>query len=129
MMMKNVYSIALAALVLATTAAIAGETTPADKTPAKHEKDQATQDMTVIGTVAKHENKKKDGSTMMAWYILTDDEGKEVHLPKGKIEEFVGIKVKITGNGYITEKKRKTVRTLKSIATIEKVETAPAPAK
>ncbi len=127
--MKNVFSIALAAVVLATTGTMAEESTRPDKTPAKHENEQATQEMTVIGTVAKHENKKKDGSTMMTWYTLTDDEGKDVHLPKGKVEEFVGARVKVSGAGYITEKRGKTARTLKSIATIEKVETAPASAK
>lgn len=127
--MKKVYSIALAVLALTIAGAVAEEAAHADKTPAKHEKEQATQDMTAIGTVTKHENKKKDGSTLMTWYTLTDEEGKEVHLPKEKAGEFVGVRVKVTGTGYITEKKGKTVRTFKTVATIEKADAPAAPVK
>ena len=128
--MKKAYWIALAVLALAVTGAVAEEAAaPVEKVAPKHEKELATQEMTVVGTVTKHENKKKDGSPMMTWFTLLDEEGKEVRLPKGKAEEFVGSKVKVTGIGNSIEKKGKTVRAFKTIATIEKVDAPATPAK
>ena len=125
--MKKVYWIALAILASAATVTMAEEAAaPAPKEAAKPEKELVTQDMTSVGTVTKHENKKKDGTPMMTWFNLVDEEGKEVRLPKGKVEEFDGVKVKITGTGYTMEKKGKTVRAFKTITTIEKVEATPA---
>ena len=128
--MKKVYGIALAVLALAVNGAMAEDkAVMTEKPAAKVEKELVAQDMTIVGIVTKCENKKKDGSPMMTWYNLVDEEGKDVHLPKGKVEEFVDIKVKITGTGYSTEKKGKTVRAFKTITTIEKVDTPAAPAK
>lgn len=124
--MKKVYSIVLAVLALAITGAMAEEAAvPAEKAAKKPEKELVTQDMTIVGTITKCENKKKDGTPMMTWYNLVDEEGKEVRLPKGKVEEFAGAKVKVTGTGYSMEKKGKTIRAFKTITTIEKVD-APA---
>ncbi|MEI8140453.1 MAG: hypothetical protein WCI03_11375 [bacterium] len=125
--MKKVYSIALAVFALAVTGALAEEAAaPAEKAAPKPAKELVTQDMTIVGTVTKCENKKKDGTPMMTWYNLVDEDGKEVRLPKGKVEEFAGTKVKVTGDGYSMEKKGKTVRAFKTITTIEKVDTTPA---
>jgi hypothetical protein len=125
--MKKVYSIALAVFALAVTGALAEEAAvPAEKAAPKPAKELVTQEMTIVGTVTKCENKKKDGTPMMTWYNLVDEEGKEVRLPKGKVEEFAGTKVKVTGAGYSMEKKGKTVRAFKTITTIEKVDTPPA---
>ena len=122
--MKKVYSIALAVFTFAVAGALAEETNvPAEKHVTKDAKEMAAQDMTIVGTITKHENKKKDGTPMMTWFNLVDEEGKEVRLPKGKVDEFVGSKVKITGTGYSMEKKGKTVRAFKTITTIEKVDT------
>jgi hypothetical protein len=96
------------------------------------EKELAIQDMTITGTVIKMETKKKDGTPMMTWFRLVDEAGSEVRVPKGKIEEFVGCKVKVTGEGYVLEKKTKSMRAFKTITTIEKLQDAPiapAPAK
>jgi len=129
-MMKKIYWIALTVLALAASGTMAEEAAAPDKKPApKHETELATQDMTVIGTVTKCERLKKDGSPMMTWFNLVDDEGKEVRLPKGKVEEFVGSKVKVTGAGYSTKKRGKTVRAFKTIDTIDKVDTPATPAK
>ncbi len=123
-MMKKVYSIAMAVFTLAVSGTLAKEAAvPAEKPDAKPAKEIVLQDMTVVGTITKHENKKKDGSPLMTWFNLVDEEGAEIRLPKGKVEEFVGAKVKITGGGYSMEKKGKTVRAFKTITTIEKVET------
>lgn len=124
--MKKVYGIALAVLALAVTGAMAEETAaPAEKCAEKPAKELVSQDMTVVGTITKHENKKKDGTPMMTWFNLVDEEGQEVRLPKGKVDEYVGSKVKVTGTGYSMEKKGKTIRAFKTVATIEKVD-APA---
>jgi hypothetical protein len=121
--MKKSYVIALAVLALATTGVVAEETdVRPGKAAQKTEQEIVTQDMTVIGIVTKCENKKKDGTAMMTWFNLIDEEGKEVRLPKGKVEEFTGVKVKVSGAGYNTEKRGKPVRVMKSITTIEKVE-------
>lgn len=122
--MKKVYSLALATLILAVSGTMAEEkAAPADKPEMKPEKELAVTDMTAVGTVTKHENKKKDGSPMMTWFNLVDEEGKEIRLPKGKVEEYVDAKVKVTGTGYTMEKKGKSVRAFKTITTIEKIDT------
>ena len=121
--MKKMYSIALAVFTFAVAGAMAEETNvPDEKHVAKEAKEMATQDMTIVGTITKHENKKKDGTPMMTWFNLVDEEGKEVRLPKGKVEEFEEAKVKVTGTGYSVEKKGKTVRAFKTITTVEKVD-------
>jgi len=128
--MKKVYGIALTILALAVTGAMAEEAAvPAEKSAPKSPKELVTQDLTIVGTVTKCENKKKDGTPMMTWFNLIDEQGKEVRLPKGQVEEFAGTKVKITGTGYSMEKKGKTIRAFKTISTIEKVDTPAAPAK
>ncbi|MEI6169012.1 MAG: hypothetical protein WCS52_17670 [bacterium] len=124
--MKKVCGIALAVLALAVTGAMAEETAaPAEKGAETPAKELVSQDMTIVGTITKHENKKKDGTPMMTWFNLVDEEGQEVRLPKGKVDEYVGSKVKVTGTGYSMEKKGKTIRAFKTITTIEKVD-APA---
>ena len=124
--MNKVYGIALAVVALAITGARAeNAAVPADKVAEKPAKELATQDMTIVGTITKHENKKKDGTPMMTWFNLVDENGGEVRLPKGKVEEYLGAKVKVTGTGYSMEKKGKTIRAFKTITTIEKVD-APA---
>ena len=60
---------------------------------------------------------------MMTWFNLVDEEGKDVRLPKGKVEEFEGAKVKVTGTGYTVEKKGKAVRAFKTVTNIEKLDT------
>jgi hypothetical protein len=92
------------------------------------EKELAVQEMTITGTVAKMETKKKDGTPLMTWFRLVDEAGSEVRVPKGKIEEFVGCKVKVTGEGYTLEKKNKSMRAFKTITTIEKLQDAAVPA-
>jgi hypothetical protein len=65
---------------------------------------------------------------MMTWFRLVDEAGIEVRVPKGKIEEFVGCKVKVTGEGYTLEKKTKSMRAFKTITAIEKLQDAAIPA-
>lgn len=110
---------------MAATGIQAVEAQDKDKAEAKGkvaEKDLQLQDMVVTGTVVKKENKKKDGSPLMTWFRLVDESGAEIGLPKGKIEEFVGCKVKVTGQGYTIEKKNKSLKTFKTISAIEKLE-------
>ena len=83
-------------------------------------------EMTLTGTVQKVEKKKKDGTVMMSWFVLVDESGAEIHLPKGKADEFDGAKVKITGMGYVSKKKDKELPVLKTIEKIEKLEAAAA---
>lgn len=121
--MKKSCVIMVTVLALTATRLMAEETNaPSKKAAHKAEQEIALQDMTVIGIVTKSENKKKDGTPLMTWFNLVDEEGKDVHLPKGKVEEFVGVKVKISGSGYNTEKRGRPVRVLKTITTIEKAE-------
>lgn len=118
--MKRIYWIAVTVAALAAGGGVAGE--PAEQPMAKPAKEMTTQDMCVVGTITKHENKKKDGSPMMTWYNLTDEQGQEIRLPKDKVADYVGGKVKVTGTGYTLEKKGKAVRAFKTITTIEKIE-------
>ncbi len=85
--------------------------------------------MTLTGTVEKMERKGKDGTPFMTWFELAGDDGVRAHLPKGKVEQFVGMKVKIEGAGVETTKKSKVTRKLETITLIEKVDAAPQAAK
>jgi hypothetical protein len=119
----------MAVMVMTTTGVWAGDAP--DKTAKKGnkaEKELAVQEMTITGTVTKMETKKKDGTPMMTWFRLVDEAGSEVRVPKGKIEEFVGCKVKVTGEGYTLEKKTKSMRAFKTITAIEKLQDAVVPA-
>ena len=86
----------------------------ADRKPAV-EQPADLQELTLTGTVKKIEKKKKDGSVMMTWYALVDKEGREIHLPKGKVEEFDGLQVKITAQGLAPANKKPVVKTVTSI--------------
>jgi hypothetical protein len=96
-----------------------GAAKPAQKSPAPELKE-----MTLTGVVEKVENKKKDGSPMMTWFTLTGEDGIVAHLPKGKVEEFVGMKVKLVGMGFDTTKRGKPARTIETIKSIQKAEGA-----
>ena len=129
--MKKVCVAGLMILALAVNGMAA--TDKADKVVAKEKKadrELNLQEMTITGTVDKMEKKKKDGTPMMTWFRLIDEDCKEIKVPKGKIEEFVGCKVKVTGMGYTIEKKGKTMRAFKTITNVEKIEgpSAAAPA-
>ena len=131
--MKKVCLAGLVVLALTITGMAA--TANGDKAAQKEKqtgKELNLQEMTITGTVDKMEKKKKDGTPMMTWFRLIDEDCKEIKVPKGKVEEFVGCKVKVTGMGYSIEKKGKTMRAFKTITNIEKIEgpaaAAPAPA-
>ncbi len=127
--MKKLGLAGMAMIVMTATGVWAGDTP--DKVTKKEkttEKELAVQEMTITGTVTKMETKKKDGTPMMTWFRLVDETGSEVRVPKGKIEEFVGCKVKVTGEGYTLEKKTKSMRAFKTITAIEKLQDAAAPA-
>ena len=121
--MKKVCLVGIMAMGMAMTTAMAKDEA-CEAT--KHEKkaqivqNAEEKEMTLTGTVQKIEKKKKDGSVMMAWYVLVDDQGKEIHLPKDKAEGFEGAKVKVTGMGYTTGKEGKEKTILKTLTTIEK---------
>ncbi|MEI6563990.1 MAG: hypothetical protein WCO42_06765 [bacterium] len=127
--MKKTCLIVMAVMALASTGLMAEEAPGHDGLEApKNEKELAIQNLTIVGKVVKVEKMKKDGTPMMTWFNLIDEEGKEVRLPKGKVEDFVNAKVKITGTGYTLEKKGKAVRAFKTITTIDKL-ADPTPAK
>ena len=116
----------MAVLALGLTGACAKDTSDHKaKNDKKAEQELAVQEMTATGTVTKNEKLKKDGTPMMTWFRLVEENGAEIRLPKGEIEGHVGQKVKVTGMGYTTEKKGKTVRAFKTITAIEKLD-APA---
>ena len=111
------------ALVMAVAVANGGEKAK-EKGEAKAEKEVAAApglEMTLTGTIEKVEKDKKDGTPFMTWYELVGDDGVRTHLPKGKVEEFVGMKVKIVGMGEETKKKHTVARKLETITSIEKV--------
>lgn len=124
-MIKKLWLVGMTMAVMAATGVQARDLQEKKDEKAKSEdKELVLQEMTVTGTVTKKENKKKDGTPLMTWFRLVDESGAEVGLPKGKIEEFVGSKVKVTGQGYTLEKKSKSLRTFKTITSIEKLEGA-----
>lgn len=105
-----------------------GEARAADKaTAGKPAAAQAAREMTLVGTVEKHEKLKKDGTPMMTWFTLACEDGIATHLPKGKVEPFAGVRVRLVGTGTETTKRGKAARDIESITSIEKAE-APAPA-
>lgn len=123
--MKKLGLVGMAMIVMTATGVWAGDTPDkAAKKEKNAEKELAVQEMTITGTVTKMEKKKKDGTPMMTWFRLVDEAGNEVRVPKGKIEEFVGCKVKVTGEGYTLEKKTKSMRAFKTITAIEKLQDA-----
>ena len=96
----------------------------------KAEKALALQELTVTGTVEKIEKQKKDGPETKTTFRLTDADGTVVDLPKGEIDQYVGKKVTVVGQGYIVANGTKHIKT---ITRIEKAQAAPvvpaAPAK
>ena len=118
--MKRLWLAGVGALALATSTLTVPAAAGTDAVPEKKESaTEALQPMTLTGTVEKVEKLKKDGTPMMTWYTLTGEDGASTHLPKGKVEAFVGKKVKITGTGSEETKKGKTTRRLETIASIE----------
>lgn len=95
------------------------------KTPKDHpaKSEQTLKEMTLTGVVTKLQNMKKDGTPFMTWFTLTTEDGVATHLPKGKIEEFVGMRVRLVGMGFDTVKRGKPARTIESITSIEKLDT------
>ena len=121
----KLWMIGMMAFAMTITAAQAKEEAAAD---AKQAKKSKTEQDTLTGTVQKVEKKKKDGTIMMTWFILIDAEGNEMHLPKGKVDEFEGSRVKITGTGIVNQKKGKEIHILKTVDKVEKLDN-PAAAK
>jgi hypothetical protein len=129
--MKKLWLVGVGALVMAVTAVYAGEKGK-DKPAEQADKEMAAvagTEMTVTGIVEKMERKKKDGTPFMTWFQLTGEDGVITHLPKGKVEDYVGMKVTITGTGEETRKRNKTARKLETITSIEKVAGEAPPAK
>jgi len=130
--MKKLCMIGLVAMAMTLTGAQAKDEamgTAKQEKEAKTEQDANLQEVTLTGTVEKVEKKKKDGSVMMAWFVLVDEAGKQIHLPKGKVDEFLGSKVRITGMGIVSQKKGKEVVSLKSVISVDKIEATATPAK
>ena len=139
--MKKLLYVSAGVVALSILCARAEEAAPA-AAPAPVKKEHAAvakpeaKEMTLTGTISKSETKKdtKDKKDVVVTaYSLACDDGTTVKLPTAKttlkIEDFVGVKVKLTGTG--TEKaghdgKKTTVIT--KITNIEKV-TDQAPAK
>lgn len=101
------------------------------------------EEMTVTGTITKSESKK--GEKVRVKYILTDDAGKKITLPKprkpkkkkGKaaegeaaeaapaalnLDDFVDAKVTVVGKGFMKEKKGKKTIFLKQVLKVTKAE-------
>ena len=95
---------------------------PKHEKKAKVEQENDLKPLTLSGTVQKVEKKKKDGTVMMTWFVLVDAAGNDIHLPKCKADEYEGMKVKVSGSGYISERKGQEVPVLKAIDSIEKIE-------
>jgi len=92
-------------LALAAAVVLAGEKAK-EKAEAKAEKEVGAApavEMTLTGTVEKIERKGKNGVVFMTWFELAGDDGVTTHLPKGKVEEYVGEKVRIVGTGEENE--------------------------
>ena len=84
------------------------------------------QEMTVVGTVEKVEKQKKDGTDVKTTFKLTDADGTEVDLPKGQIEQYVGKKVKVTGQGFIGNNNVKHIKTITKIENADVAAVVPA---
>jgi hypothetical protein len=89
----------------------------------KAEKATTLEAMTVVGTVEKVEKTNKNGPDAKFPFKLTDADGKVVYLPRGEVDQYVGKKVKITGQGTYSDKGGKSFKT---ITKIEKADAAPA---
>ena len=129
--MKKLWMVGVGVVAMAVAAAVAGEKAK-EKPTAKAEKDVAAApavEMTLTGTVEKIERKGKNGAVFMTWFELAGDDGVMTHLPKGKVEEYVGEKVRIVGSGEEINKKEKVTRKLETITSIEKLEEAAPAAK
>lgn len=77
-------------------------------------------EMTVVGSVEEIVKHKKDGTEAKPMFRLTDTDGIDVYLPKGEIEQYVGIKVKVTCQGVVFQRKGIPVKYIKTITKIEK---------
>lgn len=127
--MKKVWLVGAIVITLSMAGAMAKDATePAAKADKKGAatRELTTEEMTITGTIDKMEKKKKDGTPMMTWFRLIDEDCREVRVPKGEVEKYVGCKVKVTGQGYTLDKKGKTMRAFKTITNIEKLADAPA---
>lgn len=124
-MMRKLCMVAcMMAMVAATTACAKDEPAKDAKCEKKAKVEQTAdlKELTLSGTVQKVEKRKKDGTTMMSWFVLVDESGRQIHLPKGKADEYEGAKVKVTGMGFISEKKGKELPVLKTLDKVEKIE-------
>ena len=132
--MKRLWLVGVSLMAMAAVAVLAGEKAK-EKAAAKADKEKEVAaapavEMTLTGTVEKVERKGKDGAVFMTWCELAGDDGVMTHLPKGKVEEFVGEKVRIVGTGEeTTSKKDKVSRKLETITSIEKIDAAAPAAK
>jgi len=130
--MKRLWLVGVSVLAMAAVGVLAGEKAK-EKAAAKAEKEVAAAaavEMTLTGTVEKVERKGKNGAVFMTWFELSGDDGVMTHLPKGKVEEYVGEKVRIVGTGEeTTSKKDKVTRKLETITSIEKLDEAAPAAK
>ena len=111
--MKKLWLVGVGVVALVTAVAVAGEKAK-EKAAAKAEKEAVAAapavEMTLTGTVEKIERKGKNGVVFMTWFELAGDDGVVTHLPKGKVEEYVGEKVRIVGTGEEINKKEKVTR-------------------
>jgi len=135
--MKKLLYVSAGVVALSIFCARADEAAPG-AAPAKkeHKQDAAAKvevkEMTLTGTISKQETKGKKDQPVVNYSLATDD-GSTVKLPmaKGalKIEDFVGVKVKLTGvGGEKVGHDGKKVVFIQKITNIEKVaDQAPAP--
>jgi len=127
--MKKVLTICLMVMMVTMGGSIAAEK---KHSVAKTDKIVTLQNMTVEGVVEKVEKKKETGPDPKFEFKLTEEDGTVVFLPKGEIglDQYVGKKVTVTGQGSNSEKKGKKSRMFKTITKIEKADATPAvPAK
>lgn len=110
--MKKVLMIGLMALAVTITGTMTAQA-------AKHKAKAAAalQEISAVGTV------EQNGKHIE----LTDADGTKVYLPKGDASQYVGTKVKVTGQGTTTtNKKGITVKHIKTVTKIEKADAAQA---
>ena len=84
------------------------------------------QELTVVGTVEKIEEKKQNGTGTKTVFKLTDADGTEVYLPRGQIEQYVGKKVKVTGKGSVAGNLGTHIKTITKIELADAAPAAPA---
>lgn len=142
-MLKKLLCVSAGVVAVSIACAVAGDA-PAKP---KHERKAAAdapkpelKEMTVSGTISKQESKNKAGEAVTT-LILTSDDGSTIRLPPSRkagkdaagainLEEYVGVKVKLTGMGYEKDTKGgKKMIALSKITNVEKIaDQAPAAA-